>query len=365
MSTNDITILVEDPGAANLVLGVPDALAEKGVTAKLHATGEACAYLRARGEDFTEAAPTPDLTGTRLLAIGTSEQADSIAFGWLAAAREAGIETLGLVDSPANAETRFRGKTGDPLHHAPDRLSVTDAASRDAYAALGFEAEAIDIAVNPARMRAFETGTVLTEDTRATRRVELFGDDAGPVVLFLSELSDGLDPAAFRRSGDYSLAGRGGSDARTHIVLESLLDAAAGLSPKPRIFVRLHPKEPDDSHNHLTGELAGVNRAGDPLDACAAADLVVGMTTTLLAEARHHGQRILSVLPRNSERAWLADIADGEIACVTNNDAIAPALKDLLSAPRPEPVRPEGMSMADALLNALPADAPHRAAAAQ
>lgn len=365
MNTNDITILVEDPGAANLVLGVHDALAGQGVTAALHATGEACAYLRARGENFTEAAPSLDLAGTRLLAVGTSEQADSIAFDWLAAARQAGIATLGLVDSPANAEARFRGKTRDSLHHAPDRLAVTDAASRDAYATLGFDTEAIDIAVNPARLRAFETGRALTDAARNERRAELFGDDAGRVILFLSELSDGLDPAAFLRSGDYTLAGRDGSEARTRIVLESLLDATAGLSPKPRIFVRLHPKESDDSHKHLSGELAGMSRVGGPLDACAAADLVVGMTTTLLAEARHLGQRVLSVLPRNSERTWLADIADGEIACVTNNDAIAPALKDLLSAPRPRPVRPEGMSMADALLNALPADAPRHAAAVQ
>ncbi len=365
MSTNDITILVEDPGAANLVLGVRKALAEKGVTAKLHATGEACAYLRARGEDFTEAAPAPDLAGTRLLAVGTSEQADSIAFGWLEAARRAGITTLGLVDSPANAEARFRGETGDPLHHAPDRLAVTDTASREAYAALGFEAEVIDIAVNPARLRAFEAGTTLTEAARATRRAMLFGDDARPVILFLSELSDGLDPAAFRRSDDYTLVGRGDSEARTHIVLESLLDATAGMSPRPRVFVRLHPKEPDDSHSHLTGELTGVTRTGDPLDACAAADLVVGMTTTLLAEARHLGQRVLSVLPRTDERAWLADIADGDIACVTHSRAIAPAIEVLLSAPRPGPARPAGMSMADALINALPADAPRRAAAVQ
>ncbi len=364
MTAPDITVFVEDPGAANLVLGLRDELAGHGLTLALYATGEALPYLKARGETLETFDPqTVGQTG--LLAIGTSETPDSKSFRVLADAKARGIPTVGLVDSPANSAARFRGLTDDPLAHMPDRLVVTDNAAADAYRALGLSADRVDIAMNPARRRAWIAGQRFDAESRAARREELFGDTDGPFVLFLSEISDGLDLDAFRRNDDYTLKGRGGSDARTDIVLESLLGAIAAMAPRPNVAVRLHPKETDDSFAALRGELASVTKDGDPLGMCDAADLVVGMTTTLLAETRHLGQRVLSIIPRESEREWLADIAAGDIPAVWAEDRIAPAIAGLLDTPRPAPVAPDGKSIADTLVACLPPRDQRRAAVAR
>ncbi len=367
MSGMTIFAYVEDPGAANLMLGLAEGLADHGCTLELWAAATACDHLAAHGITFRDAENHPPQLGTAaadLVAIGTSETPDSPAFSLVSEARQLNLPTVGLVDSPASATARFRGNSSDPLTHLPDQLIVSDQETADAFIELGVLPTQIMLAANPALLRARARGAELTEDSRAALRSRLFNVSIEPVIVFLSELSDGLDPENFRRAPDYTLSGWGGSDARTDIVLETLLDATADLKPRPRIVVRLHPKQGTKVDDAYANKIHSVSHGGSALDVCAAADLVVGMTTTLLSEARQMGQRVLAILPRPAERAWLADLASGAIPCVWQSESIVPAIEHALASERRQPPPPEGCALADALANLANSARPARAASA-
>lgn len=331
----DIVIYVEDPGAANMVLGLVDALAQNGLAARLFAGGTARRYLTARDEAFVDVdVSAPGVAAsTPLLVVGTSEAPTSPAHDLVIQARAARVLSVGLVDRPASASSRFRGTGTDPIAFAPDRLIVPDESTRDAFAALGIVPARVALAINPALERARARAATLVDEDRIALRERLFGLVDGPVIVFLSEVSDGLDPQDFRRNAEYTLQGRGGRDDRTGIVFETLVDAAAALRPRPHIVVRLHPKETTADWAADAAEALMFNDDDDPLTLCHAADLVVGMTTMLLSECRTMGIDTLSILPRKIERGWLADVTNRRIKCVHTADDVRDVLAQRLTSP--------------------------------
>tara|TARA_R110002074_G_scaffold165031_1_gene324989 strand:- start:1012 stop:2694 length:1683 start_codon:yes stop_codon:yes gene_type:complete len=334
-----ILIYVEDPGAANMVLGLSAALEDRGVRPHLVAGGTALAYLKARDEIPDTWSSNLSLAATRddvaALVVGTAEDPDTPAFALIAEARARGIPTVGLVDGPANADRRFRGHGDAPLTHLTDWLLVADDTVRTAFMALGVDAGRIRVTGSPAFDRVRETGDALALQGRAALRREIFPDlpDDGPLILFLAELSDGLDPTQFRRGPDYTLHGRGGTDGRTEIVLEELLDAAARVAPDAHVVLRLHPKTPADLYAAYAPEIATISAGGSAHAAVFAADLVVGLSTALLAEAAVMGRAVLSVLPRNSEVQWLSGGENGPVPHVFTRTALCGALAHALTDP--------------------------------
>ncbi|MEK9673572.1 MAG: GNAT family N-acetyltransferase [Rhodospirillaceae bacterium] len=342
-----VLVYVEDPGAANMALGLASALASFGGTAQILAGGTAADYLARRGEPCT---PCPDANaaftqldaGWDLLAVGTSENPETFAFDLLQLADARGITTAGLVDGPANADRRFRGRTDNPLAFAPGRLIVPVAATRDAFAALGFDPARIDVCGHPSLDGLAARRADLQAHGKAAIRAELFPDipPSAPLILFLAELSDGLDPAQFRRQADYTLNGRGGADGRTEIVLEEVLDAAASVDPRPNVAVRLHPKTRAEDYAGYRGDIAAFNQGGNAHAALFAADLVVGLTTALLQEAAVLGVNTLSVIPRTAEVAWLNGAE--RIPVVWTREGLSAALSRAFDAP--ERFMPEGVA---------------------
>lgn len=325
---------VEDPGAANMVLGLAAALKERGAQLDLRAGGTATDFLKDRGEAVAGGPDAAALAGACALCVGTSEDPTTPAFALIAEAKRRGLPTAVVIDGPAAADRRLKGATDDPLAHASDWLLVPDRATGAAYAALGFPATRLRLCGHPSLDRAAAEGAALAKQGRAALRRACFPElaDDRPLFLFLTELSDGLDPAQFRRSADYTLTGRGGADGRTEIVLEEVLDAAARLSPRPHVALRLHPKTPRGLYAPYDGEIAAWSSGGAPYEPLMAADLVVGLTTALLFEAAVMGCNALSVAPRAAERDWLASNTAGitPFAC-TRGDlgaALARALND-------------------------------------
>lgn len=339
MTSPVILIYVEDPGAANMVLGLFAALEDQGARPRLMADGAALAYLETRDEApdawDPNLSPSTALEGVAALVVGTAENPDTPAFTLTAEAKMRGIPTVGLVDGPANADYRFRGRGDTPLTHLTDWLLVADDTVRAAFMALGVDAARIRVTGNPAFDRVRDAGDALAARGRAALRREIFPDlpEDGPLILFLAELSDGLDPAQFRRGPDYSLHGRGGADGRTEIVLEELLDAAARVTPDAHVALRLHPKTPASLYTAYDAEIAAVSAGGSAHAAVFAADLVVGLSTALLAEAAVMGRAVLSVLPRDSEVQWLTGGENGPVPHVTTRDALYGALAHALTDP--------------------------------
>ncbi len=335
----DILLFAEDPGAANLVAPLPDGLRDAGLHCRFFADPQLAGFLGDRMIDVCLLEDDPgnvlDALGPRLVACGTSENRRGSSLAMLDAARERGITSLGLVDMLANAQHRFQGTGDHPLGHAPDWIAVPDTPTARAYERLGFPANNIVVCGHPhydvvrARRDAF------LRQSRDAMRKELLPDAPPdrPVLVFLAEGVDQLDPDASRATAAYTLRGSGNSDDRTTIVLEEVLAAAEDLQPRPYIVLRLHPKNAEDDYQSLRQQIDFVSHDGDPLPLLWCADGVVGMTTFLLVEASLLGLPTLSVLPRAEEADWLPTTADGTTPVVTARRSLRRELCETMDGP--------------------------------
>ncbi len=351
----DILFYVEDPGAANYLADIPAALAARGVESCMAALGFARSFLAERGvkSDAGAGSAQPgellDSVSPAVVVVGTTENLETRSFDLVAAARARGIPTVGAVDAYANASYRFRGKSADPLAHAPEWLLVPDAETKRAFQDLGHGGGKIRVCGHPQYDRVREAAARFAERGRASLRKSLMpGCGAGQrAVVFLSELSTGLCPEQFRRSPAYTLKGRGERDGRTEIVLEEFLDALAESSKPVYRVLRLHPKNTRAELVPYLKEFDLVSDSGSPLELVYAADLVVGMTTNLMLEAALLGRPTLSIVPREEERAWLPTIAAGVTPCAVTRVEIRAALARALE-------RPEG-ALTDVIERLMPA----------
>lgn len=326
-----VLIFVEDPGAANFVRELPAALEARGVGVELISAQAATSYLSERGVESTpadgSAADLLDRCDPELVVVGTSENVDTLGLALVVEARARSIPSIGVVDALANAAFRFRGRGGDPLAYCPDQILVPDRWTAETFAGLGLPADRIIVSGHPHYDLVLREKAKLEKRDREAERLRLFGASDRPVVLFVSEISTGLDAAQFSRSAAYTLAGRGGSDARSAIVLEELIDGLRMAWPEARLYLRLHPKEAPEDLGSLVNEVAGISRAGSPLEIVFAADLVVGMTTMLLLEAALLGRPTLSIVPRALEREWLPSLRDGSTPCATSREELVTELR--------------------------------------
>ena len=328
---------LEDPGAANFLGPVLDGMVAAGSNVRLYAEGTGAARLEAMGiayrdaVDMGSAGDAVRREAPWAVLVGTSENLDTAAFDLIAAARVEGVPSVAGIDSAANAGFRFRGRTSDPLAHAPDLLLLTDEMARKNFVALGFEADRITVCGHPYYDTVREIGKALALWGREALRARLF-PRAGSrlIVVFLSEISDGLNPGQFQKSADYTLHGRGGARGRTEIVLEEFLDAGAALCPRPYLVLRPHPKNTDGELAAYYDEFDAVSRHAESLEVVFAADLVVGMSTSLLVETALLGRPTMSIVPRAQERDWLPTTAVGTTPCIMQRADITPALAEAL-----------------------------------
>lgn len=371
---------VEDPGAANMVLGLSDALARQGGTLHLTASPLAARYLAERGEraqvieniDPNALLDTYDTSADAPwgVAVGTSEDPETLGLRLIIAAQDRRLPTVGLVDGPANCAHRFRGTGETALAMAPEWIFTPDPETAEAYGTLGHRADRLISVGNPVLdwVRA-EAATLAAEDPKALRQrcfpeLAPAGDrPAGEndvLILFAAELSDGLDPGDFEKTDAYSLTGRGEQTGRTEIVLEELLNGRRDVCPDAKLVVRLHPKNAPDAYQAFGAEIDAISTGGPPYPAIAAADVVVGLSSSLLFEAAVMGRPTLSILPRETEKAWLKSISLGLTPCATTPGQVRDLLRTQIGAarggsahpplPRPEAVinfgAPERMASA-------------------
>jgi len=333
----ELLIHVEDPGAANMLAGVPAALTSKGVSHLIIAEGFACARLADMGIPY--APPDGDAFGLierirpSAVVAGAAEAPRSLGLKLIESARSRGLPTAGLVDGPSNPDHRFRGTGRDPLGYAPDRLLVPDEATATLFFDLGVRKDAISVTGHPHFDAVHDARAGLEAEGQSAVRARVFPNLAPTrrLLLFAAEISDGHDTAQFRRGDAYTLAGRGGGDARTDIVLEEVLDAVAGIEPRPFVGIRLHPKNTTDEFASYAEEIDAFSTGGLPLEALFAADWVVGMTSMVMWEAALLGRPTLAVIPRQVEKSWLSAIGLGVVPAATTTAEIQAMLLDLVS----------------------------------
>lgn len=343
-----VALMVEDPGAVNFLAPLVDGLVGRGVPTVLLGVGVGARMLRDRGYAVTappepvQAAEFVRANRPSVVVVGTSEDPHTPAFPLVAAARAGRVPTVGVVDASVNAEFRFRGAGDDPLAHAPDWLIVPDESTAVAFGSLGFRTDRVRIVGHPARELARRRGREIRDafwSTTGGRRV-----DSGPLrIVFVSELSDGLNPSQYQRSGFYTLRGRGWSHSRTAVVVEELLDACRELRTRDQldiaVVLRLHPKQSPEDLGSLCDEFDEISSGGDPLELVATSDLVVGMSSMLLVQAYDIGVRCLAVLPREVEKTWLPEVASGSIPSVTTRAALLAEISRLVAESQTGSVR--------------------------
>ena len=336
---SNILMFVEDPGAANYLMGLPPHFTKQGLTTHLVSAGNATGYLHERGiaaEDFTSSLlyPSPrSPSDYRIALIGTSENPDSPGLQLIKQCRSIGICSVGVVDAYANAAYRFRGRAQNALAYAPDWLIVPDSTTQDAFCSLGFPVDHILIGGHPHYDTIRAERDRLSQGERAILRQKWFPDAAPerPVLVFAAEISTGFAPAEFRRAPDYTLQGWGLNHGRTEIVLEEFIDAVASLQPLPYLVLRLHPKNTQEEFARYNDAFDKFSQGGVPLEMIYAADAIVGMTSMLLLEAALLDRPTLSILPRVCEREWLPSIRAGLTPCATTRPETHNLMHDLLT----------------------------------
>jgi len=332
-----VLAVIEDPGAANGMVGLAEALAQENLGLEIYTTGAATAYAPAIGLEVQDIETFPAFSEDCALLAGTSENPLSTSFELIRAAKDAGVPSFGFVDGPANAALRFKGLSEAPLTHVPDTLLVSDILTRDAFVALGFPAANIMTVGHPSMDRVRTRKAELDREGVSAVRARLFPEiaDANKLLLFCAETSDGLNPAEFRRSDAYTLNGGGLRDGRSEICFEEVTLALLLMKEPTSLVLRLHPKNTLRTFNAYQARIAAVSQGGDPLEAVYASDLVIGMTSMLLFEAAVMGKPTLSVTPRASEAAWLSSIGLGLTRHVCTRSDLRDTLKDMLSESEP------------------------------
>jgi hypothetical protein len=337
----DVAIVVEDPGAANFVIELPDVLQKGGRNVHLVAGGAAAGYLQKLNIPagmIPDCEPDAflDLLRPRLLAIGTGEDPDSFGLRLIPAARARGIASIGLVDSSTHIDSRFRGRSANPLAFCPDTVIVPDTLCRDGLIALSLTETQIVVAGHPHWDFVRATRRALAKEDRAALRQRLFKlpDPGRPIVLFAAEISTGISPAQFQRSDDYTLTGSGASDGRTEIVVEEILDAIAPRRSKFSLVLRLHPKHRPCDLSAYAAAFDAVSQSEPSLEVVHAADAVVGMTSMLMIEAALMRRPTLAIVPREREARWLPTIAAGITPVAFTRQTVRKRITGLLDNPQ-------------------------------
>jgi hypothetical protein len=350
-------VFVEDPGAANYAGELPEALESRGIRATLLAYGPAVEFLERRTSSPFTVLEDDDPEGIlerfepSLVVVGTSENPRSPGLALVHVCRERKIPTVGIVDSPAASDLRFRGTTSDPLAFAPDWILVPDLWTKSHYVELGHAEQRVVSCGHP----HYDFVRAFGERTRASQaqiRAALFPEAAPErrIVVFAADLSTGLDPTDYRWSPEYTLTGRGESVGRTEIVLEEFLDAVSPHRDRVHCVMRLHPKHEIAELEAYVGEFDQVSQAEPSLDVIVGADAAVGMTTMLLVEALLLKKPTLSIVPREIERGWIATTHYELTPCVTTRDAVRDAVGRLVTgAPLPDEGRVEAVLPRDSL----------------
>ena len=325
---------VEDPGAANMVVGLAEGLAGFGLEFRLFATGKGAVALAARGEGFSEPPPEIRTTDWSGGVVGTSENRETLGLRLIDQARGAGIPSVGVVDFFANAEFRFRGLGNEALAHAPDVILVPDDLTRTAYLQLGHpEGQVIEVG-HPQYDYVLEREAELDREGRDAVRARVFPAvrPGKKIGVFLSEISGGLGDGQFHRSAEYTLLGHPDRPGRTEVVLDELLPALEPWRDSWWFAARPHPHNSDADKRELRERFDGTVEGGDPLEMIYAADAVIGMTTMLLQEAAVMGRPTLSIVPRPAEAHWLPCVVSGVTPCLQKRAEIPKGVERLLTS---------------------------------
>ncbi len=314
-----LLLFVEDPGAINYFLPLIDILKKRNIPFELLAEGSAIEILQRSNLEYKEGKLFPIeklIKNYSLLIVGTSENIYSTSFRLIDNAKKYNVRTIAIVDSGFNAAYRFKGSSNDPNRYAPDYLLIPDEWSKSLYLDLGYKDENLFIVGHP----MFDDITINDPKSKVRERILPKESLKNIVIVFISELSTGLDPKVFVKNDNYTLKGRGISKLRTEIVAEELLDSIDQLERlgfnRPYTILRRHPKETKADLKNISQEFDYISKVEDPIELVYSADIVIGMSSILLNQAYIIGTESVALLPEVNSDVLLPSVRSGEIRII-------------------------------------------------
>ncbi len=311
-----LLFFARDPGPANYLVAVHELVASPeldpglagAVVRELRSFAPAVVYVRGAGEQVWHRANVPFLPLDRevdaaaaypvkvealtallrkrkisCVVTGASDIDENTDRALWAAARNAAIPSHAFMDHPASLDRRFRLPDGTQV--LPDFIHAPDAAYLPMLEKAGVPLERVSVTgpVHAERLRRVAAGSGQEQLLRAA-----WGAHSGDkVVLFASECVEEMAQAG--RPGKYN----------EFAVLDDLtqkLEAGEAVGPvregaeKVVLVVRPHPRDRDGKYNawreNRDGKLRRVvSTEGVPERAILAADVVVGMDSSLLRDS--------------------------------------------------------------------------------
>ena len=211
------------------------------------------------------------------------------------AARHAGIQSVGVLDAWMNYATRFSDPdTGDPLAFLPDLLAVPDQGTVAELVAEGIPAERQRVTGHP--FLGVLRRQVSDEPHIRGLRQAVGVQPGERCLVFFSE--------PVRWGADEGLSEPVGYD---EIEVFDLLCRALAAHPELALLVvREHPRHASLTVPDRIGPIRVVrNQSAPALDLLLAADVVIGMSSTLLVYAYVAGRRVVAIQPgRGAGEAW-------------------------------------------------------------
>ena len=331
-----IVALAGDPGGANALAPVLEALSLSGRPLRILAYRQALMLWRERGlstQEVRERAPdstlTAALSGAGLLLTATSVNGIDLERRAMALAKTLAVPTLALLDFWSNYSLRFARENGTLM--LPDAIAVMDARAVSEMSAEGFPVDRIRITGQP----AFDDLSSRRAGFDHTRRQELrstFGLDAEDrLVLYVSQ-----PLAELHGSADNAKLHLGFNEDEVLALCQDRLEHLAQRhSHRIVLAIRPHPRE---AHDKFLAYQAGSFRAviwecPDRIDATLAADLVLGMNSVLLLEAVFLGLCVVSIQPGLRIADPLPCNRDGRSLAIYETGLIEDALEKALFDP--------------------------------
>ncbi len=316
-ANNNWLLFLEDPGAVTFIYRIIEVFPEYGVNLMVVASGHAVSLLTKKNIFFIEheigidADKYLETYKIKVLLTGTSENTESFSFSLIESSRKKSIPVITFVDGAGSYNERFKGQTNDSLYWAPNWMIVPDLTTAKLYSQLGFDISRIKLLRHPHYDWILSLKDQWSiEDYEAHRKKWIPLAENKKVIIFISEISDGLNPDLYKRSGSYTLIGDPQHFGRTEIVLDELLLALNEIKPKPYLILRLHPKQNSNDLQSYLGHFDLISKDENALELVNSSDLVIGMSSSLLSEAYFLGKTVLSVVPDPAEKIYLGDLAN-------------------------------------------------------
>lgn len=208
----------------------------------------------------------------------------------------------------------------------PDAIAVIDDFAASEMQVLGFPKQILHITGQPAfdRFVLWTDSDEAREIRQKVRNILSLDDDTALVVFFSQYISDMYPPgtASYRGYTEYD-------------VLSDLVVAITQIEPEPLFAVKTHPKETPGKYADLLLDASTKIQVVDELDADAlvmGADILVGMTSTVLVKGLLAGRKLLSYQPNLVGRNELVFSRMGLLETITDRRVLASSLEDLLDS---------------------------------